>query len=387
MLIHSKIDTLIDGYLPELTALRHLIHKNPEPAYNEVATSKLIKETLSKLQLEIKPPLIGTDVVAILNSTNSKNITFRSDIDALLITEKTKLNYKSNNCYMHACGHDGHIAIMLGTAMVLNALKENLNCSVRFIFQPAEENLCGGRKLVESGVLRNPTAEAVFALHGAPGQPENILLTAPGTMTTGCKPFKIIIYGKSGHSTIPEKCIDPILTSAKIILNLKMIPSVNFSPKDIVLVSVCNISGGTTDNIIPDTTELNGNFRYYTPTHSDKIEKLIIKTIRSACSESGADFNCTFGEHYIPSVNDDKMVDFWSQSLKKYLPENTIITNDQPSSTSEDFSYYLNEVPGVLFRLGLGVNHPNLHSSEFDFNDNTIKTGIKAFVALALEYK
>jgi len=384
----ETLEALVVKYLPHIKEIRHYIHAHPELSYKETETAKYIRGKLKDLNLDILPPFLETDTVAFLNRGKiSKNVTLRADIDALPIIEETQCPYKSKNeGVMHACGHDGHTAMLLGAAMVLNEFKESLNGSVRFVFQPAEEGLCGGKDLVNAGALKNPEPNVVFGFHGWPGQKTGHFSSKAGPMTSACDTYTVKIFGKGAHSSTPELAIDPILISAKIIEAFSTIPVKRFSPLESVLVSVCRIESGTASNIIPETAEMEGTVRYFNPSYGPKLQKYMKKIIRSICKMYGATFDFEYNILYIPTINNRTAVEFAEKVSHKYFGKNSWTTKEKPVMGSEDFSFFIKSYPGAFINIGLGENCPGLHTSAFDFSDDALANGVTMFCALALEY-
>lgn len=384
----SEVETLIQKHLDKIINIRHQIHRKPETGHNEYETCNLIRNTLKNLNIEILPNFLKTDTVAFINRNKSgKNVTLRADIDALNMSEKTGLNYSSSNKnVMHACGHDGHTAIMLGTAMILNELKTRLNGSVRLVFQPAEEGFCGGRDLVNAGALDNPVPDICFALHGWPKYKVGSLSTKKGYISSACDTFEITIKGKGGHGAMPEKCNNPILIATKVVDALNQIATTKFNFMENVLISICKIEGGTANNVIPDIVKIEGTTRYYDISIGEKLSEYMEDVISGVCNITGADYVLNYAKKYIPMYNDGKAVDFWTKTLKEYFEEDFINSEDSLFTGSEDFSFFLQKAPGLMFKLGLGEDSEQLHSPYFNFNDKAIKNGIKAFTLLTLKY-
>jgi amidohydrolase len=384
----ERINQLIDKYIDKVIKLRHHIHQHPEIGHKEFKTCELIRNTLTKLDIDILPPFLKTDTVAILNREKAnKNITLRADIDALPLCENSNLPYSSSiPKMMHACGHDGHTAILLGTAMVLNELKENINGSVRFVFQPAEEGFAGGKDLVEAGAIDNPKADAVLALHGWPGYKTGSINYKSGIWSSACAFIKIKIKGRGAHGARPELSADPILISAKIIDSLYHIPSRSIGALESVIISICQIQSGSYPNIIPETAEMQGTIRFFNMELEPEIKRLVHRVLKSVCDMYDASYELEYKCNYIPMVNDAAFTEFCSNKLTKYFNRDDIVTFDKPLTGSEDFAFFQKKAPGLMFRLGIGENSPELHSNTFDFNDKAIKDGILAFTALTLEY-
>jgi amidohydrolase len=383
----SKIEESIDRILPKIIEIRHHIHQNPEIALKEFKTAEFIREKLEPLKLEILPPFLETDIVAFLNRNKTgKNITLRADIDALPLDEKNDLLYKSKNKgFMHACGHDGHTAMLIGAAMILNDLKDELNGSVRFVFQPGEEVVAGGKKLVEKGALKNPKPDISFALHGWHGLAEGVFSSKPGAFTSAADCFKIIVKGRGGHGASPEETIDPILTIAKVIDGLNHIVSRNISALDSAVISICHVCGGKNSNIIPDSAVLEGTTRYIDPEVGKTIFGLIEQTVKGICDSMGADFDLFYEKPYIPMIIDEKAFNIGKKNIIEIFGENMWLDMLKPEMGAEDFAYFIEDSPGAMFSIGLGEDYPALHNPHFDFNDNILKNGILFFVAVVLD--
>jgi hippurate hydrolase len=383
----QKIRSEVERILPDIVQLRHTIHQNPEIACAEFETAALVRKTLAPENICLLNPFLETDVVAMMDGKGKgKNVTLRADMDALPMGEKTGLSYASRRKgFMHACGHDGHTAMLAGAAIVLSRLRKNIHGSVRFVFQPGEEIVAAGRDLVEKGALLNPEPDAVFALHGLSGLPEGVLGSRPGEMMAAADFFSLTVKGKGAHSSRPEIAIDPILVAARIVESLQSVVSRQTHPLDAVVLSVCRISGGTNANIIPDNVELEGSVRYLKPNLREKIKTDMERIINGVCQSMGAGYDLTYVSPYLPTINHAGVVAFGKNIVHKILGPSCWMDIETPSLSAEDFSYYITRYPGAFFRLGMGIDKPPLHNALFDFNDNAMKNGILFLVASALE--
>ncbi len=328
--------------------------------------------------MEILPPFLSTDVIALLNPEKTeRNITLRADIDALPIQEQNDLPYSSKmNNVMHACGHDGHTAMLIGAAIVLEKFKKQLNGSVRFVFQPGEEIVAAGRDLVEKGILNSPKPEAVLALHSWPGYPLGSICSRPGAMMAAADIFKIIIRGKGGHGSAPEQSNDPIFTATKIINNLYLLPSRKFRALDSITLSVCKIHAGDSSNVIPDEVIMEGTVRYFSKKVGEKIPSLFEKVIKDECESSGTTYTLDYNQPYIATINDPDIVNLCKKNWQDISDDKKWIDLSDPVMASEDFSYYLDSNPGGMFFLGMGENSSELHTNSFNFNDEALRDGI-----------
>ncbi len=383
-----KIKKHIDLILPEVVKIRHHLHKHPEIALKEYTTSKYIREKLKPLDLKTLSPFIETDVVAILNHNHHhKNITLRADIDALPLDEKTELPYKSeNNGFMHACGHDGHTAMLIGAAMVLNEMKDNLNGSVRFVFQPGEEEVAGGKILVDKGALLDPKPDAVLALHGWNGIPQGCFSSKSGALTSAADFFKITVKGKGGHGASPQLTIDPILTISKIIDSINHITSRKISALDSAVISICHVESGKNSNIIPDSAMLEGTVRYFEKEVGKDIPDLIDQTVRGICDSVGAEYDLSYHKPYVPMIVDENIYNFSKNIVTDVFGKNNWDEMKNPLMGAEDFAYFIEDYPGAMLRLGLGKEYAALHNPHFDFNDNVLKDGIMFFAAATIDF-
>jgi len=378
--------------LPEITEIRHRLHRIPETKLEERETSERIRELVADTRIELLEPYIGTDVVGLLRGLRSGsrrgvNVTLRSDIDALPIKERSGKSWASEyEGRAHSCGHDGHMAILIGTLRVLDGLSEHFDGSVRFVFQPAEEEAGGGKMMVDRGLLdADPKPRSVFALHGWPGTPLGTIAAAPGPSMAAQDRFRITVRGRGGHGAVPHKAIDPIVTAAQIVGGLQTIVSRSLEPVAAGVISVCTIHGGTTSNVIPDEVVMEGTTRYFDEQVQTLIRSRMEEVIRGICTSAGAEHSFEYNEGYIPLVNDPEKVSFLRTVVESYLGEKAWIPDLPRVMGAEDFAYYLAKVPGVFLRLGLGEEWPSLHSAEFDFNDQAIEAGITVMCALALE--
>jgi len=378
--------------LPEITKIRRGLHRIPETKLEERETSKRIRELITGTKIELLDPYIGTDVVGLLQGTKAgrrkePNVTLRCDIDALPIEESSGKSWASEHSgRAHSCGHDGHMAILIGTLRVLNELCDRFEGSIRFVFQPAEEEAGGGKMMVDKGLLdAEPKPSAVFALHGWPGIPAGTVAAAPGAAMAAQDRFRITVRGRGGHGAVPHKAIDPIVVSAQIVGGLQTIVSRSLEPVAAGVISVCTIHGGTTGNVIPDEVVMEGTTRYFDKKVQTLIRSRMEEVIRGICASAGAEHSFEYSEGYIPLVNDPGKVIFLEEVVHSYLGAKAWVPDLPQVMGAEDFAFYLAKIPGAFLRLGLGEDWPGLHSAEFDFNDRAIEAGITVMSALALE--
>jgi amidohydrolase len=397
----KDLRTRVRKILPEITEIRRVLHRIPETKLEERETSKKIRELIDDTRIELLKPYIGTDVVGLLWGTKTDarrhtadripragiNVTLRADIDALPIEENSGKSWKSEySGRAHSCGHDGHMAILIGTLKVLDGLTDLFEGSVRFVFQPAEEEAGGGKMMVDKGLLdTDPKPSAVYALHGWPGIATGTIAAIPGPAMAAQDRFRITVKGKGGHGAVPHRAIDPIVTSAQIVSGLQTIVSRSIEPVAAGVVSVCTIHGGTTSNVIPDQVIMEGTTRYFDKKIQSLIRSRMKEVIHGTCAAAGATYSFDYNDGYIPLVNNPDKVGFLEGVVEAYLGEKTWVPDLPQVMGAEDFAFYLDRVPGVFLRLGLGEDSPSLHNAEFDFNDRAIEAGIIVMSALALE--
>jgi len=383
-----EIKEEINGIIPRIKDIRHHIHENPELSLKEYNTSEYIRKELEEFEIDILPPFLETDVIAFLNCGNeNNNVTLRADMDALPIQEAKNLPYRSKKGnIMHACGHDGHTAMLIGAAIILTKYRDRLNGSIRFVFQPGEELTAAGRDLVvNKGILISPRPKAVLALHACPGLPVGSIGGKHGPFLAAADIYEIIIKGKGGHGSRPEESIDPIMTAMKIINSLYLLPSRKFRALDALVINICKIAGGTSANVIPDRVTMEGTARYFSKAIGEELPRLFEHIIKSECDNAGATYELSYRNTYIQTVNDKNVVNKCKEVTRKYMGESMWFDIEEPMMGSEDFSYYIENNPGGLFFLGMGEDCPNLHSNTFNFNDDAIKNGILFFVLSTME--
>lgn len=383
----DQINILIKKYLPRLIELRHKIHSTPELAGMEFETSGLIRQVLAETKIELLPPFLETDVVGLLQGKSSGNsVALRADIDALPLDEINPLPYASKcSGKMHACGHDGHTAILLGTALVLNELRNQFDGSVRFVFQPGEEVAALGRELVAAGALENPEPRHVFALHAHPGQATGTILSRAGTIMAAAGFFKIIITGRGGHGSRPQDTVDPIVIASQLVTALQSIVARNIDPQEAAVISVCRFSAGNNENVIPQQALLEGTVRFLNQEIGAKLPELIKRQTEGICHASGAEFSFEYSLPYEPCINDTKCVEMVQNTAIELFGEGMYKEMPRSSMGGEDFCYFLKKYPGAFFNLGVGTDTPGIHNPQFDFNDDALENGIMMMVHLALK--
>ncbi|MBY0113075.1 MAG: amidohydrolase [Phycisphaerales bacterium] len=384
--------------LPELIAFRRDLHAHPELSYHETRTSRMVQAELAKLERHglkyIGGLAKGTGVLAYLPATegpNSPTIGLRADMDALPIVENTGKPYSSTTPgVMHACGHDGHTAILLGAARVLSRLTHRPR-GVHFVFQPAEEGGAGGNAMCQDGVLDGkvlgPKVERMYGLHGWPTLPVGVVGSRPGPLLAATDDVVVTIKGEQSHAAYPHYSKDPILCLSQCIVSLQQLVSRNASPFDAIVCSMTVIKGGTANNIIPRSAEFHGTIRTLTTETRALAKKRFFEIVQGVCAAHGCEAHIDWQEGYPVTYNDPSLTERWFETAKAAVGAERVQLVPEPTMGGEDFSYYAKKVPSVFFVLGLqrpGDSNPaTLHQPEFDFNDDAIATGVEMMVALA----
>lgn len=377
----------------EVSEWRRALHENPQTAYEEEFASELIAKKLSEWGIPHKKGIAKTGIVATIEgqkTDSGKSIGLRADIDALDITEKSGTEWCSKTPgKMHACGHDGHTATLLGVAKYLNETK-NFNGTVHLIFQPAEEGEGGAMKMIEEGMFKEFPCDYVFAYHNWPWMPLGTIATRVGPLLASVDEFTIEITGEGGHAAMPHGTIDPSVITSHLITALQSIVSRNVDPIETAVVSICNVNIGTgAFNIIGDTAVINGTVR----TFNNDVRKLISKRIHALvnhiCEGFGASAKVDLQEMIDPTINTQDGVEMAAKAARSVVEEDAIDLDCPPCMGGEDFGAMLSSTPGAMVLIGQGdANNDNsphnygLHSPYYDFNDEVLPVGISFFAKL-----
>ena len=389
-----KINREIEKIKPEIIRIRRLIHMNPELANREFQTANLVASKLMALGLDVKTGIAKTGVTALLTGEEEGfTVALRADMDALPIQELAEVPFRSlNPGVMHACGHDLHTAIALGTAMVLTSLQGRIKGKIKFIFQPAEEGPPpgeegGARLMIQEGGLDDPPIGAIFGLHV---WPENLgeVHYSTGPVMASTDWFEIIIKGKSAHAARPHEGIDAITIASQVILSLQTIISRMTDPTDPAVISIGKIRGGEKSNIIADQIRFEGTVRTLSEENRNRIPQSIENIVRGITHSFGADYTFNFHKGIPPVYNHPELAKIILPSLINLVGENQI-KQIEPQLVAEDFSYYCQEIPAFFFFLG--VKDPNqetmppLHSPYFNPDERGLFVGIKIMCHLLLD--
>lgn len=397
MSINSEISEQINRIEAELKENRRYIHMHPELSFREYNTSSFIQKKLDEMGIKYVSGIAENGICAYIygnkniESEPMKSILIRADMDALPIDEVSDKPYKSQNKnVMHACGHDAHVAVLLGVCKVLNNFKDKFGGVVKAVFQPGEETSGGALPMIEEGVLENPHTDVCVALHCDSDLDCGTIRVKPGSLYASPDDFRITVKGKGGHGAEPHNCIDPIMISASIIQALNNLISRETDPFDNAVISVGSIHGGSATNIIPDSVEIQGTARSLTNEVRGFLKKRIGETAEGICKTFGAECEYEYTELFPPLINDEKLAEDVYDSACRSIGKDKCVWGGAPTMAGEDFSYFSQNRPSVLFKLGcrnksLGIVSL-IHHSSFDIDENCLKTGVKVFVGFVLDY-
>ena len=367
----------------EMIEWRHHIHAHPETAFEEKLTTEYIIEKLKSFGItELYTDFAPTGVVGVIQGKNKgRTIGLRSDIDALDIVEENKIDYCSKiPGKMHACGHDGHTATLLGAAKYLSANRD-FSGTVVVIFQPAEENEGGGRVMVENGLFEKFPIEAVYGMHNQPNLELNHFLINHGPVMASYDVFEIKITGVGAHAAAPHLGKDTILTATHIVNNLQTIVSRNLNPTDSLVVSVTQIHSGDTWNVLPQHAVIRGTVRALNTEDQylaeERIKHISIGTALTFCTKAEVDYQ----RRYPATINHTKQADIAIKVAQKIVGNDKVIIDSPPTMGSEDFAFMLQKVPGVYIKIGAGEG-TNVHNPSYNFNDEILTTGVEYFVEI-----
>jgi amidohydrolase len=362
-------------------SMRRDFHAHPELGFHEIRTAGIVAREMTNLGLEVHTGVGATGVVALLEGSRPGPVVLvRADMDALPIHEDTGASYTSQNPgVMHACGHDGHTAILLTVAKILNSHRNELAGTIKFMFQPAEEGMGGAEKMIEEGVLENPKVDVALALHVWNEKPIGWLGIAGGPIMAGAEIFKIKISGKGGHGAAPHLAVDPVLASAQIISALQGIVARNIAPLQSAVVSVCTIHGGEAFNVIPPAVELSGTIRTFEPEVRSRVLERFEKIVNSIAEGMGCKAEIDLQLLTPATINTHETADRIQKVAKQLFLEADVDTTNHTTMGSEDFSSVLEKVPGCFFFIGSANPEKGLdashHHPRFDFDEMALVRG------------
>ena len=398
----TDVDQTIDAIMPDVVAWRRDFHEHPELGNREFRTAEIIANHLRDLGMEVQTEVAHTGVVGVLRGGDGPVVGLRADMDALPVTELVDLPFASKAVgeyqgkevgVMHACGHDNHVAILMGVAEVLASMGDELPGTVKFLFQPAEEgtpdqSVGGAELMLREGAYDPPKPDAVFGLHVFP-YPVGVIATRPGGLMASSDFYRITVKGKQTHGAVPWAGVDPIVTASQIVLGLQTIVSrqldATLTPS---IVTVGKITGGVRNNIIPESVEMVGTIRTFDAETRLDIHERVRRTATQIAEAAGATAEVEIDLGYGVTRNDPDLYRQMAPTLEAVAGDNFI--EAQQTTTAEDFSYFANEAPGLFLFLGVAPEDPSLvypnHSPRFYADERALPVGVRALTALTLDY-
>ncbi|MGD8444182.1 MAG: M20 family metallopeptidase [Desulfobacterales bacterium] len=367
--------------------IRRDLHRIPETAYMEKKTSAYVAEHLRREGLEVQTGIATYGVVGLLNTGRpGPTLLLRADMDALPVTEDTGLPFAStHDGVMHACGHDAHVAMVLVAATVLNQVKDELNGTIKFLFQPAEEGPGGAKPMIDEGVLENPKVDYSIGCHVWPQIPEGTIGVRSGPFMAAMDRFDIKIVGRSGHGAMPHLCVDALDVGTQVVSALQRISSRHMNPLEPAVVTVGMFQAGTAFNIIPGDAQLTGTTRTFNLDIWNSWAERLETVVRGVCESMGADFELKFSKGYPPTINDDSMAEVVRRCAQNVAGEDKVVEPER-SMGGEDMSYFLQRSKGCFYALGVGRQEfTPLHSNRFDLNENVLAIGVETHCRIALD--
>jgi amidohydrolase len=380
-----KLRPEIRDLQPQLVAWRRHLHQYPELGFQEQMTAAFIAEKLTQWGIDHQTGIATTGVVAVIEGDRPGPVLgIRADMDALPVTEENEVPYRSRHPgKMHACGHDGHTTIALGTAHYLSQHRDFAG-TVKIIFQPAEEGPGGAKPMIEAGVLRNPDVDGIIGLHIWNNLPVGTVGVRSGPLMAAVELFDCTIVGKGGHGAMPHQTVDAIVVGAQVVNALQTLVSRNVDPLDAAVVTIGSFHGGTKHNIIASTATLQGTIRYFNPRYDGFFPPRIDQVIGGVCASQGASYELNHYKLYSPVVNDPHMTDLVRSVALSVVESPLGVMPDCQTMGGEDMSFFLQAIPGCYFFLG-GMNLSqgltfSHHHPQFNFDETVLSTGVELFV-------
>jgi amidohydrolase len=387
----ARIRLDIRALQPQLVEWRRRLHQYPELGFQEHLTVEFIHQKLTQWGIPHQMGVAQTGIVAIVKGNQSgKTLAIRADMDGLPIQEENQVVYRSQHeGKMHACGHDGHTAIALGTAYYLSRHPE-FRGTVKFIFQPAEEGPGGAKPMIEAGVLRNPDVDAILGLHLWNNLPLGTVGIREGALMAAVELFHCKIQGKGGHGAMPHQTVDSIVVGAQVVTALQTIVARNVDPIKAGVVTVGEFHAGRAHNVIADTAEMSGTVRYFDPGLTEFFQQRVEQVIAGVCQSQGASYELEYWSLYPPVINDRTMAQLVRSVAENVVETAVGIVPECQTMGGEDMSFFLQEVPGCYFFLGSanaaqGLAFPH-HHPRFDFDETALGMGVEMFVRCVEEY-
>lgn len=385
---HADISSLVRQHTQRLIAIRQDLHRIPELGFKEKKTSAYVADYLKSLGLPVTTGIAGTGVMALLETGRpGKTLLIRADMDALPITEATGLPFASEHSgVMHACGHDGHTAMALVSATVLNALKDRISGTIKFVFQPAEEGPGGAKPMIARGVMDDPRVDYALGCHIWPDIPEGTIGIRAGALLAAMFSFEITITGTGGHGAMPHQCVDALETGCQVVNALQRIVSRKMDPLSPSVITVGKFHAGTAFNVIPETAKLCGTARTFDKTIWKRWPEIIETIVKGVCDSMGAGYEATFEQGYPPTINDAGMADRMTRIAAELVGIDRVVVPEKTLG-GEDMAFFLEKAPGCFFCLGAGnENYAGIHNPRFAFNESILSTGVETYCRAALDW-
>jgi len=382
-----NVKELVQKHKEQIVGIRRELHQIPEPAYTEKKTSARVADHLKAAGLDVQTGIAKFGVVGLLRTERpGPTLMIRADMDALPVTEQTGLSFSSTHPgAMHACGHDAHMAMVLGAALALSKMKDKLKGNIKFIFQPAEEGPGGAKPMIDEGVMENPKVDYAVGCHLWPGSPEGTIGVKAGPIMAAMNRFDIRIIGSEGHGAMPHLCVDALEVGTQVVNALQRIVSRHMNPLKPTVVSVGAFHAGKAFNIIPGEAELCGTTRTFDLEIWNTWELRIRKILQGVCDSMGARFELKFDFGYPPTINDPFMADLVRRCAEEIVGPDKVL-EPEPTMGGEDMSYYLQRAKGCFFFLGVGrPGCAPLHNARFDFNEDVLLLGVETYCRIAQE--
>jgi|SRR5690625_4118454 len=384
----EQIERELDKHESDLINLRRDIHAHPELAFEEVRTSDLVARELEALGLEVHRGLATTGVVATISGRPGKRaVGLRADMDALPMQElNDHLPYRSTiPGKMHACGHDGHVAMLLGAARYF-ANHRDFDGTIYLIFQPAEEGEGGAERMVQEGLFKRFPMDAVFGMHNTPGMPVGQFGVLPGPMMASFDLLDITITGTGGHAGFPQNANDPIIAGARLVDSLQSIVSRRVDPVNPAVLSITRFQGGTTHNVIPEQVQLSGTVRVFSPKTRDLVERELKQICQGVALAHGVTIEVDYQRRYPPTINSPQEAQWAKEAAAQLVGEDAVNVDVGPLMAAEDFAFMLEACPGAYVWIGNGEGEQGgcmVHNPHYDFNDAILTLGSRYWVQLA----
>ena len=384
-----NVKDITKKYKDYIIEKRRYFHMNPEPSFNEYNTSKVVQEELKKLEIPFEI-FAKTGIIATIKGKNpGKTVLLRADMDALEVCEKNNVSYKSQKeGLMHACGHDGHIAMLLGAAHVLNEIKNDISGEIKLFFQPAEEVAKGAKAVIEESKITD-SIDAAFAIHLWQGIPVGKISLESGARMAAADLFSIKVKGKSGHGSMPHETIDAVVVASAIVMNLQHLVSRNTNPLDTLVVTVGKLTAGTRHNIIAGEALLEGTIRSFSDEVWKKVPEQIERVVKNTAAAYNAEAEIDLVRATPPLVNNQDISDILKASAEKLYGEE-VVTKYEKTPGGEDFAYFTQVVPGALAFVGIrndekGINSPH-HNETFDMDEEALEMGANLYAQFAIDF-